>query len=65
MTEDRGRDFSIRDDEMILFQGRVVVLDLEDLRTCIMHEAHATPYLIHPGSNKMYQDLRFRFGGTR
>ena len=61
MTKGRGRDFSIRDDEILLFQGRVVVPDLEDLRMCIMREAHATPYSIHPGSNKMYQDLRRSF----
>ena len=54
VTKGRGRDFSIRDDGMLLFQGRVVVPDLEDLRTRIMTEAHDTPYSIHPGSNKMY-----------
>ena len=57
VTGGRGRDFSIRDDGMVLFQGRVVVPDLEDLRSRIMREAHATPYSIHPGSNKMYQDI--------
>ncbi|GJY95515.1 putative reverse transcriptase domain-containing protein [Tanacetum coccineum] len=29
-----------------------------DLRTLIMHELHKSKYLIHPGSNKMYQDLK-------
>ena len=38
-----------------------MVPDLEDLRTRIMTEAHATPYSIHPASNKMYQDLRRSF----
>nr|GEX24131.1 putative reverse transcriptase domain-containing protein [Tanacetum cinerariifolium] len=29
-----------------------------DLRTLIMHEWHKSKYLIHPGSDKMYQDLQ-------
>nr|GEW72577.1 putative reverse transcriptase domain-containing protein [Tanacetum cinerariifolium] len=29
-----------------------------DLRTLIMHESNKSKYLIHPGSEKMYQDLK-------
>ncbi|GJU38746.1 putative reverse transcriptase domain-containing protein [Tanacetum coccineum] len=29
-----------------------------DLRTLIMHELHKSKYSIHPGSDKMYQDLK-------
>ncbi|GJU69635.1 putative reverse transcriptase domain-containing protein [Tanacetum coccineum] len=29
-----------------------------DLRALIMHEWHKSKYLIHPGSDKMYQDLK-------
>nr|GEU37229.1 putative reverse transcriptase domain-containing protein [Tanacetum cinerariifolium] len=29
-----------------------------DLRTLIMHESHKLKYSIHPGSDKMYQDLK-------
>ncbi|GKC35761.1 putative reverse transcriptase domain-containing protein [Tanacetum coccineum] len=29
-----------------------------DLRALIMHESHKSKYYIHPGSNKMYQDLK-------
>ncbi|GJU37621.1 putative reverse transcriptase domain-containing protein [Tanacetum coccineum] len=29
-----------------------------DLRTLVMHESHMSKYSIHPGSNKMYQDLK-------
>ncbi|GKE06928.1 putative reverse transcriptase domain-containing protein [Tanacetum coccineum] len=28
------------------------------LRTVIMHESHKSKYTIHPGSNKMYQDMK-------
>nr|GFD29982.1 putative reverse transcriptase domain-containing protein [Tanacetum cinerariifolium] len=30
----------------------------EGLRDLIMHESHKSKYTIHPGSTKMYQDLR-------
>nr|GFC42721.1 reverse transcriptase domain-containing protein [Tanacetum cinerariifolium] len=29
-----------------------------DLRTVIMHESHTSKYSIHPGSDKMYQDMK-------
>ncbi|GJU42436.1 putative reverse transcriptase domain-containing protein [Tanacetum coccineum] len=29
-----------------------------DLRIVIMHESHKSKYSIHPGSNKMYQDMK-------
>ncbi|GKC13298.1 putative reverse transcriptase domain-containing protein [Tanacetum coccineum] len=29
-----------------------------DLRTVIMHESHKTKYYVHPGSDKMYQDIK-------
>nr|GFD14647.1 putative reverse transcriptase domain-containing protein [Tanacetum cinerariifolium] len=29
-----------------------------DLRTLIMHESHKLKYSVHPGSDKMYQDMK-------
>ncbi|GKE10838.1 putative reverse transcriptase domain-containing protein, partial [Tanacetum coccineum] len=29
-----------------------------DLRTLVMHESHKLKYYVHPGSDKMYQDLK-------
>nr|GFD31846.1 reverse transcriptase domain-containing protein [Tanacetum cinerariifolium] len=31
---------------------------LWQLRTVIMHESHKSKYSIHPGSDKMYQDMK-------
>jgi len=42
----------------------VVPKDLE-LQKEILDEAHLSRYSIHPGSNKMYQDLRQRLWWTR
>ncbi|GJW24228.1 hypothetical protein Tco_0038039 [Tanacetum coccineum] len=33
-----------------------------DLRTVIMHESHKSKYSIHPGSEKMYQDVKKQIG---
>ncbi|KAI3827879.1 hypothetical protein L1987_01967 [Smallanthus sonchifolius] len=38
-----------------------VVPDRDDLRTFLMNEAHKTRYSIHPGADKMYQDLRQQY----
>jgi hypothetical protein len=34
---------------------------LESLRETILEEAHDSDYSIHPGSTKMYQDLKRKY----
>ncbi|GJT77035.1 putative reverse transcriptase domain-containing protein [Tanacetum coccineum] len=38
--------------------ARCWLLFYGDLRTVIMHESHKSKYSIHPGSDKMYQDMK-------
>jgi hypothetical protein len=40
------------------FKDRLVVPKKEAPKKKILDEAHASRYSIHPGSTKMYQDLR-------
>nr|GEV55019.1 putative reverse transcriptase domain-containing protein [Tanacetum cinerariifolium] len=40
------------------FKGRIWLPLLEGIRDMIMHESHKSKYSIHPGSDKMYQDLK-------
>jgi hypothetical protein len=40
------------------FKKRLVVPKKEALKQKIVDEAHTSRYSIHPGSNKMYHDLR-------
>nr|GFA78941.1 putative reverse transcriptase domain-containing protein [Tanacetum cinerariifolium] len=47
-----------RADETLCLNNRSWVLCFGDLRTLIMHESHKSKYSIHPGSDKMYQDLK-------
>ena len=43
------------------FKDRVCVPDDNDLRKAILEEAHSESFVIHPGSTKMYQDLKMLF----
>jgi len=55
-----------QDSEGVLwFKNRLVVPKELELRKQILDEAHLSRYSIHPGSNKMYQDLKQRFWWTR
>ncbi|GKA10149.1 putative reverse transcriptase domain-containing protein [Tanacetum coccineum] len=47
-----------RMDGTLCFNGRSWLPCYGDLRTVIMHESHKSKYSIHPGSDKMYQDMK-------
>jgi hypothetical protein len=47
------------------FKDILVVLRKEALKKKILDEAHTSRYSIHPGSTKMYHDLRQQFWWTR
>jgi hypothetical protein len=47
------------------FKERLVVPRREALKEKILDEAHTLRYSIHPGSSKMYHDLRQQFWWTR
>ncbi|GJZ64929.1 putative reverse transcriptase domain-containing protein [Tanacetum coccineum] len=47
-----------RADGTLCLNGRSWLPCYGDLRTVIMHESHKSKYSIHPGSEKMYQDMK-------
>jgi hypothetical protein len=47
------------------FKERLVVPRREALKKKFLDEAHTSRYYIHPGSTKMYHDLRQQFWWTR
>jgi hypothetical protein len=47
------------------FKDHLVVSKDFELHRKIMDEAHCSRYSIHPGTNKMYQDLKKNFCWTR
>ncbi|XP_070034639.1 uncharacterized protein [Nicotiana tomentosiformis] len=46
------------DDGTLKYQGRLCVPNMVGLRERIMSEAHTSRYSVHPGSTKMYHDLK-------
>ena len=61
----KAKCFSIDEHGTVYFGNRLVVPRKTELKQLILREAHETPLSIHPGSTKMYQDLRQRFWWTR
>ncbi|GJS80810.1 putative reverse transcriptase domain-containing protein [Tanacetum coccineum] len=47
-----------RADGTVCLNGRSWLPCYGDLRSVIMHESHKSKYSIHPGSEKMYQDMK-------
>ncbi|GJU94736.1 putative reverse transcriptase domain-containing protein [Tanacetum coccineum] len=61
LSGSRQTEFRI-DDDGILWQGtKLCVPEDPTLREALMTEAHSSPFSIHPGSTKMYHDLKQHF----
>ncbi|KAL5564970.1 hypothetical protein UlMin_028134 [Ulmus minor] len=58
VLEGKHTDFEVSTDGVLGFKGRTCVPTDEELKQQILYEAHNTPYSIHPGTTKMYQDLK-------
>ena len=51
----------VNENGILYYKDRVCVLDDNDLRKAILEEAHSGSFAIHPGSTKMYPDLKMSF----
>ncbi|KAL4378458.1 hypothetical protein GQ457_02G023120 [Hibiscus cannabinus] len=49
----------------LCFKDRIVVPDDSKLRQTILTEAHSSPFAMHPGSTKMYRDLKGEYYWVR
>ena len=56
----RGMDkkFELRDDGTRYFMNQIWTPKYDGFRNLVMDEAHKTRYFVHPGSDKMYLDLK-------
>ncbi|TYK07997.1 pol protein [Cucumis melo var. makuwa] len=54
----QGEDFSISSDDGLTFEERLCVPKDSAVKTELCTEAHSSPFTMHLGSAKMYQDLR-------
>ena len=50
--------FEIGGDAILIFQGRLCIPNVDGLRERILNKVHTSRYIIHPGSTKMYHDLK-------
>ena len=56
--EGKETEFSVNEDGFLYYRDRVCVPNDDGLKKSILEEAHSVSFAIHPGSTKMYQDLR-------
>ena len=54
-------NFEVSSKNVITFQRRLYVPDIDNLREEILTEAHSTPYSVHLGTTKMYKDLKMHY----
>ena len=54
-------EFTVNENGGLYYKDRVCVTDDDELRKAILEEAHSGSFAIHPGSTKMYQDLKMSF----
>ena len=53
--------WTIGADGGLRMRGRLVVPSVPELRRALFDEAHRARYTVHPGTTKMYKDLRRNF----
>ncbi|KAL0537123.1 hypothetical protein IC582_026093 [Cucumis melo] len=51
-------EFSLSSDGGLLFERRLCIPSDSAIKTELLSEAHNSPFSMHPGSTKMYQDLK-------
>jgi hypothetical protein len=61
ITEGRGPEFMEDEQGTVWFKDWICVPEIDSLRETILKEAHDSDYSIHPGSTKMYQDLKQKY----
>ncbi|XP_071708519.1 uncharacterized protein [Rutidosis leptorrhynchoides] len=55
---EKDKKFEIKSDGTLYFANRIWIPKLGGVRELVMDEAYKMRYLIHPGSGKMYHDLK-------
>src|SRR5438128_1564585 len=58
IKEGKAPHFRVDDQGTLWLKQKLCVPDIKSLRETILREAHDSAYSIHPGSTKMYQDLK-------
>jgi hypothetical protein len=65
METGKANCFRGDDQGVVWFNNRIVVPKNDEIRQQILDEAHLSRYSIHPGSTKMYHDLKQHYWWTK
>ncbi|WVZ96328.1 hypothetical protein U9M48_041983 [Paspalum notatum var. saurae] len=65
INEGRVGDFTLDNSGAIRFRGRLCVPQKARVKEDILREAHRSRYTVHPGENKIYQDLKKNYWWKR
>jgi hypothetical protein len=58
IKDGKAPGFAEDEQGVIWFKGRICVPDIKSIKEVILREAHGSAYSLHPGSTKMYNDLK-------
>ena len=61
IEDGKETEFEIKGNRSLYYKDRVCVPNDCEIRKVILDEAHSESFAIHPGSTKMYQDLKMSF----
>ncbi|KAJ9189377.1 hypothetical protein P3X46_000681, partial [Hevea brasiliensis] len=61
ITEGKETEYKVKENGCLYYKERVCVPDDKELKTSILKEAHNSVYAMHPGSTKMYHDLKLQY----
>jgi len=61
LGSDETRDFTLGNDDILRFQGRICVPNDVEVKKLILDEEHKSRLSLHPGMTKMYQVLKETF----
>ena len=56
--EGKETEFTVKEDGFLYYRDQVCVPNDDELKKSILEEAHSGSFGMHPGSTKMYQDLK-------
>ncbi|WVZ51596.1 hypothetical protein U9M48_002727 [Paspalum notatum var. saurae] len=65
IDEGRVGNFTLDNSGAIRFRGRLCVPQKAQVKEDILREAHRSRYTVHPGENKMFQDLKKNYWWKR
>ena len=61
LGSEEAKDFTLGNDGILRFQGRVCVPNDTEVKRVILEEGHKSRLSLHLGMTKMYQDLKETF----